>query len=163
MVSRLLIERPTLFAAGVANISSLPATDVPRPKQGTPIMMVNGTEDPLIPWQGGAVKRVAREPIRPVPETLDYWIEVNGADRSAATRHLLPDRVPEDGCRIVKTSYPKAPGGKPVVVFYQVKGGGHAVPVPRQRGMRPQVKELIGNPCEDMDGPQAAWDFMCRF
>jgi len=162
LVFRLLIERPTLFAAGVANISSLPAIEVPRPEQGTPIMMMNGTEDPLMPWQGGPVRGVA-EPVRPVPETVEYWIEVNKADKEAAVTNQLPDRAPNDDCRITTTAYPKKPNGKPVVLFYAMEGGGHSTPFPRQRVMPRRMRELLGNSCEDVDGTALAWDFMEKY
>ena len=159
LVFRLLIERPNLFAAGVANISSLPAIEVPRPQQGTPIMMINGTEDPLIPWQGGPVRGVA-EPVRPVPETVEYWIEINNANKEAAVTTQLPDKAPNDGCRITATAYPKKPNGKPVMLFYAMEGGGHSTPFPRKRPMPRRMRELLGNPCEDVDGTALAWDFM---
>jgi polyhydroxybutyrate depolymerase len=159
LVFRLLIERPTLFAAGVANISSLPAIEIPRPEQGTPIMMMNGTEDPLMPWQGGLVRGVA-EPVRPVPETIEYWIEVNNADKKAAVTTQLPDQAPNDGCRITATAYPKKPNGKPVVLFYVMEGGGHSTPFPREVPMPRRMRELLGNLCEDVDGTALAWDFM---
>lgn len=159
LVFRLLIERPTLFAAGVANIASLPAIEVPRPEQGTPIMMINGTEDPLMPWEGGPVRGVA-EPVRPIPETVEYWIEVNNADREAAVTTELPDRAPNDGCRITATAYPQEPNGKPVVLFYVMEGGGHSTPFPREAPMPRRMRELLGNLCEDVDGTALAWDFM---
>jgi len=159
LVFRLLIERPGLFAAGVAHISSLPAVDVPRPTQGTPIMMINGTEDPLLPWNGGPVRGTA-EPVRSVPETVDYWIEVNRADRQAAITTQLPNLDLDDSCQITATAYPKTPGGKPVVLFYVMEGGGHNIPIPREQPMPRRAREMLGTPCQDIDGIALAWDFM---
>ena len=50
MTFRLLIEKPELFAAGVAFVASLPEdySEIERPETTTPLLMCNGTNDPLI-------------------------------------------------------------------------------------------------------------------
>lgn len=161
MVFRILIERPGLLAAGVANIASLPEIEVPRPKSGTPIMMMNGTADPLMPWNGGPVQGIA-EPVRSIPATVDFWIEVNNADRSAEMTDDLPDTDPEDGCRIRLSAYPPMGGGPPVVVFYTMEGGGHATPFPREAPMPDEIRARLGPTCRDVDGSALAWEFMAQ-
>lgn len=159
MVFRLLIERPELFAAGVANIASLPAIDVPKAMIATPIMMLNGTEDPLMPWNGGAVARVA-EAVRPVLETVKYWLDVNGADPKSAKTLALPDNDPGDGCRITVTSYASSSSPDPVVLFYRVDGGGHGTPFPDRTPLPSATARMLGNQCHDADATALAWEFM---
>lgn len=55
MTYRLLVEIPEKFAAGVAFIASLPVDDsrLKQPSRPTPLMIVNGTKDPLVRWTGG--------------------------------------------------------------------------------------------------------------
>lgn len=161
MVHRLLIERPQLFAAGVSNISNLPANKISDVERPTPIMILNGTADPLMPYEGGPVRQVA-EPVRSVGETLSYWISMHELDRDAAETTRLPDADPDDGCRIVRTAYRGAPDAPPPVVFYRVEGGGHSVPFPSKAERPAAIRRLLGNACHDADGTALAWAFMRR-
>jgi len=159
MVHRLLIERPRLFAAGVSNISNLPANTVPKAGSPTPIMILNGTADPLMPFEGGAVRNVA-EPVRSVEATLSYWIAVHELDEAQAEITLLPDVDPDDGCRIEQIAYSAAPGTPPRIVFYRIEGGGHSVPFPTVTERPDAIRRLLGNACHDADGAALAWEFM---
>jgi polyhydroxybutyrate depolymerase len=159
MVFRFAIERPELIAAGVANISSLPAIEVPRAARSTPMMMMNGTDDPLMPFNGGPVSQVA-EPVRPVQETVRYWAELNQIDPLLTRTSLLPDSVPQDGCRIDVTTYRRQINGPPLVQFYRAQGGGHITPHPDVIPLPPAMTQILGNQCRDSDGVRLAWDFM---
>jgi len=159
MVHRLLIERPRMFAAGVSHISNLPANAVPNANPPTPIMILNGTEDPLMPYGGGAVRNVA-EPVRSVEETLSYWITMHGLDEEQAMTTRLPDSDPNDGCRITQVVYSAQPDTPPPLVFYRVEGGGHSVPLPSDAERPEAMQRLLGNACRDADGAALAWEFM---
>ena len=159
MVHRLLIERPGMFAAGVSHISNLPANAVPNADPPTPIMILNGTEDPLMPYEGGAVRNVA-EPVRSVEETLSYWIAMHGLDEQQAMTTRLPDSDPNDGCRITQVVYPAQPDTPAPLVFYRVEGGGHSVPLPSEAERPEAMRRLLGNACRDADGAALAWEFM---
>ena len=128
MTYRLLIERPDRFAAGVAFIANLPKEEVARARAPTPIMIMNGTEDKLILYDGGDVAGGRRGETRSTDATLDYWIDVNRANRAAAVTRNLPDTDPSDGCRLVETLYPGEEGGQDVL-FVKMEGGG-ATPIP---------------------------------
>ncbi len=161
MTMRMMIERPGLFAAGVPTIASLPATEVPMPSQGTPIMMINGTDDPLMPFEGGPVARVA-EPVRSVDDTISFWIEANGLSPDSAKTSKLPDGAPDDGCRISRTDYAPSPDAAPVVVLVKAEGGGHTTPFPQELTLPERTKNLLGNHCRDIDGTELAWEFMVQ-
>lgn len=159
MTQRLLIERPDIFAGGAAFISSLPSNiTLPRPQSPTPLLLVNGTKDPLVKWDGGqAVK--SRSPVLPVRETVQWWIAANKASPSPGETTRLPDRNPDDGCTMTYERFPALPGGAPVH-FITMAGGGHAMPsiahdIPDTRFIR----RIIGTPCKDAEGAELAWDF----
>lgn len=160
MTYRLLIETPDRFAAGAAFIANLPepAQNLPVLGKPTPLMISNGTEDPLMPWEGGLVGK-DRGMVISAEETVSWWVIANKVNPGQKTSELLLDADPEDNCRIQKVYYPSGSNGAPVV-FYTVQGGGHAVP----SGKHPLpdnllIRWLIGPECRDAEGVILAWDF----
>jgi len=161
MTYRLLIERPELFAAAAAFIATLPQSEVPDAPRPTPLMIMNGTADKLVPYGGGAIAKT-RGMARSSDATLDYWLRVNRADRSRREVEPLPDRDPGDGCRLVESRWQAGPNGAETL-FVQMDGGGHAMPVatgPRHGWL---VERILGPQCRDLDGADLAWAFMRRF
>ena len=160
MTYRLLIEAPDRFAAGAAFIANLPelALNLPVLGKPTPLMIVNGTEDPLIPWEGGLVGK-DRGMVISAEETAAWWAIANRVNPDQKTSELLPDADPEDNCRIQKDYYPAGSDGAPVI-FYAVQGGGHAMP----SGKHPfpnnfLIRWVIGPVCRDAEGVTLAWEF----
>jgi polyhydroxybutyrate depolymerase len=164
MTYRLLIEAPERFAAGAAFIASLPekSPHVKPPRRPTPLMIANGTADPLVPWEGGD-RMQAGFAVLSAEATVAWWVRAVGADAQRPSTEALPDLAPDDRCRIHKTTYPVLAGGAPVV-FFRLEGGGHAMPsmhypLPDTR----LVRRLIGNACADAEGAELAWEFMRGF
>ncbi len=161
MTMRLLLEQPQRFAAAAAFIASLPARAPPAPRAGVrvPLMLLNGTADPLIQWQGGSI-RGGRGETMPIEAMVHWWREVNGVGGVATLREALPDRDANDGCRIERRSWRAAAPGAATVVFYQVEGGGHALPSMAHRlPNAPALRRLIGPVCRDAEGAELAWEF----
>lgn len=161
MTYRLLIEAPGRFAAGAAFIAALPADSpqVKPPPRPTPLLIANGTADPLVPWEGGD-RMNAGFTVLSAEATAAWWVRAAGADASRASSEALPDLAPDDGCRIHRTTFPARAGGAPVA-FYRVEGGGHAMPSMRYPlPDTPRVRRLIGNACTDAEGAELAWEFM---
>lgn len=160
MTYRLLIEAPGHFAAGAAFIANLPepAQSLPVLGKPTPLMISNGTEDPLMPWAGGSVGK-DRGIVISAEETAAWWAIANRVNPDQKTTELLPDVDPEDNCRIQKDYYPAGPDGAPLL-FYTVQGGGHAMP----SGKQPLpdnflLRWVIGPECRDAEGVTLAWEF----
>ena len=100
MTYRMLIERPDVVAAGAALIANLPGEEIDfaPPTSPTPIFLMNGSEDPLVPFEGGVVGR-NRGTVRSSTATRDYFVQVNAAGSSAGrgvhtTRSRSQRRVP---------------------------------------------------------------------
>jgi polyhydroxybutyrate depolymerase len=164
MTQRLLIEKPGVFAAGVAFISALPADDnLLKPlSQPVPIMFLNGSKDPLVLFEGGAVAS-SKDQTRSVQATVDWWIKSNKANPKMPSTAFMKDLDPNDGCKIRYSYYPALKNGAPVL-FYTVVGGGHALPsykhpVPNS----PLLRKIIGPICKDAEGVDLAWNFMSKF
>lgn len=161
MTYRLLLEMPEYFAAAAVFIANL-LQDGPalrQPSLATPLLIANGTADPMIKWEGGQGRGSGTTTVSS-EENLSWWLRANRAGPRPAREEPLPDSDPEDGCRIYKTAYVAAPGGAPVV-FYRLEGGGHAMPSSAYPlPDKPLVRRLIGNQCRDAEGAQLAWEFM---
>ena len=160
MTYRLLIEAPERFAAGAVYIANLPLLPDPYPKptNPTPIMIANGTADPLMPYNGGLVAKDRGEVIS-TPATLEWWLEANQADQQGLVTRELPDLDPEDGCRIYEYRYPASQDGAPVWL-YRMEGGGHTLPGTASGGVfQGLAARLLGPVCQDADGVLLAWNF----
>lgn len=160
MTYRLLIDRPDRFAAGAAFIANLPALSegLTLPESPTPLMIVNGTEDPLMPWDGGEVGK-GRGWVMSTEETVLWWVGANQADATRLNSTALPDLNLEDGCRVREDHYPAGEGGAPVL-FYALVGGGHTMPSLTQPGLLLKLSgRILGPVCQEVEGVDLAWDF----
>lgn len=125
------------------------------PSRPVPMFLINGTADPLVPWNGGDVhfrrKKLGR--VIAVPETARRWAAQNGCDPAPQVT-ALPDRDPADGTRVRRETYGSCRGGAEVVL-YAVEGGGHTWP-----GGYPYAPEvLIGKTSREFNAGDAIWEF----
>jgi polyhydroxybutyrate depolymerase len=160
MSQRLVIERPELFAAATSFNGNLPVRDIPLPSAGTPVFLMNGTNDTYIPYYGGpSIKN--RGVVRSAEATRDYFVAANQAGPDMVET-LLPDVDPNDECRIVSQYFPSdtAP-----VQFYRLAGGGHqpAVLGELPPALNSILESLVGNSCHDIDSYSLAYQFMFQF
>jgi polyhydroxybutyrate depolymerase len=162
MTFRMLIEAPELFAGGAAFIANLPdhPDRLPRPSQPTPIMIVNGTKDPLVKWEGGVVAGdEGRGVTVSTTETVAWWVNANGANPQVTRRETLPDINRNDGCRITLDVHGANRNGAPVWLYTAI-GGGHTMPSIRFDISDSRiVRRFIGTACKDAEGAELAWRF----
>lgn len=130
MAYKLGLTMPGTFRAITAIIANLPDTTnmdcVPTGKP-MPVMIVNGTEDPINPYNGGAVilGTMNMGAVQSTDRTLNYWATL-AHYQGPPTEQLLPDTDPGDGKRIVRYTYQAK--GKPEIVLLKVIGGKHDYP-----------------------------------
>ncbi|HLH96181.1 MAG TPA: PHB depolymerase family esterase [Xanthobacteraceae bacterium] len=143
---RLALESPEDFA-GVAAVSasvpvkeSLDCGQVDRP---IPVMIVNGTADPINPFRGGMVNLGGAElgNVLSSEDTAKYWAKLLGV-----TAPPQLGKLPHKGGPTSVDSMTWVKDGTPVVILYSIENGGHAMP-------------LAG---EDLDSPVAIWDFFAK-
>jgi len=131
MAYKLGLTTPATFRAITAIIANLPdSTNMDCVPSGKPIAItiVNGTEDPVNPYNGGAVnlgKNVTMGTVRSTDQTLTYWADL-ARYQGKPTQENLPDTDPKDGKRIERYTYQAQ--GKPEVVLLKVIGGKHDYP-----------------------------------
>ncbi|MDF1500806.1 MAG: PHB depolymerase family esterase [Anaerolineales bacterium] len=155
MSLRMACEASAVFRAAAPVISSLPADLDCEPSNPISILIMNGTEDPLVPWEGGEVRAFLRPlgAVLSTPETVRYWVERNRCDPQAIAE-WLPDRTMTDESRIEVARYMDCAEGASVALF-TVHGAGHTWP----GGSQYLPVFLIGATNGDIHAGQAIWDF----
>lgn len=159
MAMRMALEAPGEVTAVAPIIASMPAPDnFACTKSGTPvaILVVNGTDDPMNPFEGGTVSLYGmgnRGEVLSTIDTVDYWRELAGHE--GAPENMIYDDMDGDG-RSPALNVWRSPGLPPVGIL-TVEGGGHSVPHPDHRYPR-----ILGPTNHDISGPREIWRFFER-
>ena len=131
MAYKLALTMPRTFKAITAIIANLPdTTNLDCAESGSPVamMIVNGTEDPINPYNGGVVvlgKNMNMGAVRSTDRTLAYWANL-AHYQGKPVQENLPDMDPNDGKTIERYTYQEK--GKPEIVLLKVIGGKHDYP-----------------------------------
>ncbi len=144
--------------SGVAIIAATIGVDyLPQciPSKPLKVLIMNGTSDPLVPFNGGEIKifRKSRGTIISSDEAFKFW-SVQNKCSSLPSKDLLPDNDPEDGTRVEKYWYSACKDGSDVI-FYKILNGGHTWPSGRQY----LNEKLIGKTCKDINACDEIWNF----
>jgi polyhydroxybutyrate depolymerase len=155
MTQRMACEASETFAAAAVLIASQPVNLHCEPRRPISILFMNGTDDPLMPYQGGQVHFFRQQlgEVLSTEQTVAMWAFANGCDPASETT-LLPDLDPEDGTRIQLDAYAGCTLGVRVML-YTVQGGGHTWPGGSQ--YLPQF--VIGRVSHDLRAGQEIWGF----
>jgi len=121
-------------------------------------LIVNGTDDPLVPYGGGEVQVLgnARGRVIGAEEVARLWA-AHDACSPTPTIEDSPGTAGADGCTTTRLSYRDCAQGADVVV-YRLNGGGHTWP----GGTQYLPRRLVGRVCRDLDGSALIWDFLQR-
>jgi polyhydroxybutyrate depolymerase len=156
---RFAMERANLFAGVAAISASVPVpTNLACTPSGAamPMMIINGTADPINPFNGGNVMLGGTNlgPVFSSQETGQYWAKLLAIAGAPQTKRLAHKNA-SDSTYVDETTW--SAGGKPAVVLYAVHGGGHVVPT-----RSPQDWGGLGRETGDLDAPVAIWDFFSK-
>lgn len=156
MAQRLACEQAERIA-GIATV----AGGLPEPLQATckptrslPVLVIHGTEDPIVPWSGGAVAGFEDfGKVLSARETAGFWAANN---RCGAGGVIMPepDRDPRDGTRVKMEVFASCPAGA-AVRLAAVEGGGHTWP----GGYQYLPERFIGRTSQDVDANSLIWNF----
>lgn len=158
MALRLALEAPTAFPA-VAAVSAdvhTPENFKCRPAQGgtASVLMINGTDDPLVPFDGGNVSLLGFSyrygKVMSARASAQYFAALNHLGDAPTTSETQL----RDGTRLDTMVWH---GANVEVELVAVGGGGHGIPQPYRRHPR-----LLGPSPQEPNGPELIWRFFNR-
>lgn len=119
------------------------------------VMHFMGTEDPLAPFDGGAIaSRGDRGAVKSAAWTFKHLLDRNGC--ASVRSRDLPDTVPDDGTTVTLNAGTGCKGAE--TQQFVVNGGGHTWP-----GAKPVLKWLLGTTSQDISASHIiAREFLAR-
>jgi polyhydroxybutyrate depolymerase len=152
MAYRLALEVPERIAAIAPVVANLPVdenSDCPAPVAGLPVLIMNGSEDPVNPHTGGVVKLLwddSRGEVMSSMDTARFWAAAAGYDAETQP----PTLSATDQLETALWHTPHLPPVKLIAVM----GGGHTMPHPTYR-----LPRLLGDTSKAINGPEQIWQF----
>lgn len=160
MSNRLGCELSEKIAAIAPVAGNMPVNIAPLCAPARPVsaLIINGTDDPLVPWTGGYahIGQVELGEVLSVEDTVKLWVN---DDKCASSPLIaeLPDKDPSDGTRVSTETY-KGCSGSAEVILYKVEGGGHTWP----GGPQYLPRLVIGRTSRDFNASEVIWQFFSQ-
>jgi polyhydroxybutyrate depolymerase len=157
MAFRLAMEAPDEIAAIASVAANLPTPDASScPQQGrtSRVMLINGTSDPINPYQGGIVTLfgfASRGAVMSSVASAQHFAERNGI-----TFPPISGQLPKDSSYDITSveTLTWHTNGKPYCCLCTVRGGGHVIPQQTYRFPR-----LLGKTTKLLDAPRESFRF----
>ncbi len=156
MSFRIACELSDKFAAIAAIAGSCPEVlSECTPENPISILIINGTDDPLVPFHGGNVKvfKKTRGKILSTMETIKKFVLYNECGIKPVNFYDI-DTVKDDDMIVHVQEYKNEKTGVEVVL-YKIEGGGHTWPGKKQYA----PKFMIGKTNKDIDATEVIWNF----
>jgi len=134
-------------AGGVAGAYLFPWGEC-RPSRPVPWILFHGTEDNIVPYEGGSSER-HDYPFPAIPGFASQWAESNQCHPNA---QALPPAGEISGVRYTECS------NDAEVIFYTVHGGGHSWP-----GGGGLPRWIVGHTSQDLNASRAMWEFYSKY
>jgi polyhydroxybutyrate depolymerase len=156
MAMRVAQERPQ-SVAGIAAVAANLATDdncIAQPQnQPVRVLLVNGSVDPISPYNGGQVTVfgfASRGTVRSAEATAQYFAELAQAELQPVK--TIEAAFDNDPTSVLEQTWSR--DGQPQVTLLSVKGGGHVIPQPYAR-----MPRMLGLNTSAMDCTRVACQF----
>ncbi|HJY64575.1 MAG TPA: PHB depolymerase family esterase [Ignavibacteria bacterium] len=122
------------------------------------MMLINGTEDKLVKYNGGSVgfREGNRGNSISTDETIRMWVGFNGCS-TIPSEEVIPNKNKKDDCKAAKYTYSSGKNNTEVILI-KITGGGHTWPGRTQ--YLPKI--IVGNVCKDFDANDYIWEFFKR-
>ena len=153
-------KRPDGFAATAVVTSTMSvavAKDCGKPARPMPLMMINGTNDVDVSWQGisNPDPTIA---FLSVSESAGFWKRANRCD-NAPVKKTFPHLNPGDATAARLELYPRCDAGSQVAV-YAIDGGGHQAPSLTGDDL---WNPILGPRNHDFETGDEIWKFFAAF
>jgi len=157
MSHRLGCELSQKIAAISPVASNIPVNmaSVWSPSRPMPVLIINGTDDPLERWEGGEIRlgRNTYGVVVSVADTVKFWVDKDGCSSPPVVTQL-PDKAPHDGTTVWTEVYGGCEGGAEVVL-YAIEGGGHTWP----GGIQYLPEWVIDKTSREFNASEVIWQF----
>jgi polyhydroxybutyrate depolymerase len=165
MAFTMVCQRADLFAAAAAAIIALTdgIASACHPHRPVPMLVMNGTADPLVAYTGGrGTSRFALPKVWSTSATVDFWRRHNGCELRDGTVTGLEDLDPADGSTVTLVASVCPPDAE--VLLYRIDGGGHRLPSLHHDARFPVLSDrLLGSQNHDIDAAAEMWKFFRRY
>ena len=159
MAFRLALEAPSRFRAVAAVSANVHTPDNfkcrPTGSGTSSVMIMNGTEDPIVPFAGGNISLLGFSykygKVMSSRESAQYFADLNHLAGAPETKETQA----ADGVRVERVLWRN--DSKVEVELVAVHGGGHGIPQPYRRHPR-----LLGPSPTEPNGPDVIWAFFER-
>lgn len=155
--NRLACELTGKIKAIVPVAGNMPYDLTPHcsPSKPISVLMISGTKDLMMPWEGGEARfnRLEFGRVQSVAETIKFWVAHNRCMPQPVIT-WEPDKVPQDDTRVRKEAYGGCRNGTEVIL-YAIDGGGHTWP----GGSQYLPERVIGRTSKDINANEVVWNF----
>jgi polyhydroxybutyrate depolymerase len=148
------------IAPFVANIPYDFNNDCTPKNVATSVLIINGTEDPINPYEGGWVvieQDSSRGAVLSTRETVDYWKSLLPCEPKMEQLEY-PDYALDDDSTVIRYQYFCEEENKKVALL-KIIGGGHTVPMLDTPPITERFKKVVGNKNRDINAPRIVMDF----
>jgi len=137
-----------------------------KPAQPLPVLLISGTADPIVPYNGGEVSSTAAESegimlgnadLLSAEQTMAFWRREDGCT-GATTEQPLTLTGPAGGTTTTVIDSAACQDGTRVTL-YRVNGGGHTWPGGSSVEAAPAVAKIVGKTSTNFSASQVIWDF----
>jgi polyhydroxybutyrate depolymerase len=151
----LAAQRASTFAAIAPVVGGLaiPFNEQFNPNDALSVLLIQGTDDPLVPYHGGQIAGGNRGAIIGTEDTARLWVQNNGCNDMPLIEQL-PNNDLNDGCLVTQYTWSNG-NADSAVVLIKIEGGGHTWP----GGVQYLPESIIGRVCKDFEATEAIWSF----
>ncbi len=159
MAYRLALEMhptPAAIAAVSSSMASQTACGETPPKVS--VLLINGTDDPIVPYGGGKVglRGYKTGTVIGAEATRDFWLHTDGLANVPGVGYSFPHLSSSDSTRASKATY--GPNSGPQVEMLTIQNGGHIEPsLIYHYGWL--YHQLVGTQNSDFESAEEAWSF----
>jgi polyhydroxybutyrate depolymerase len=155
MSYRLACDAAGVFAAAapVAANMAVELEGACHPSRAVPLLIMNGVDDPIMPWKGGAVRVLwrTRGTVLSSEESAARWLSLDHC--GALEPQPVLEANPADGTSAAPRLARCADGAE--VRLYEIRGGGHTWP----KGEPYLTSRIVGRVSQALDANETIWAF----
>lgn len=140
------------IAAIAAVGAAMPKTMICLPPRPVPLVMINGTSDPVVPYGGGTEHNLSL-PIVSVEDSAKAWAKIDRCEEKPEKSKLSAH---DKGGMETKVDTYNGCQQNAQVVLYSVKGAGNTWP----GGEQYEVEKTIGKTSQDINANDVIWSFL---